>query len=59
MANREVTRLLFTKRRRAINLHKTLRQDPQYRQTVEKTYKETIREIEDREALEEIEDYES
>ena len=57
MANREVTRLLFTKRRRAINLHKTLRQDPQYRQKVEKSYKEAIREIEDREAIEEIEGY--
>jgi hypothetical protein len=57
MANRDITRLLFTKRRKAINLHKNLRQNQQYRQKVEKSYKEAIRRIEDEEAFAEIEDH--
>jgi hypothetical protein len=59
VANREITYRLFTKRRKSINLHKEIRQNPQYRQRVEKSYKERLRDIEDTEAYEEIEKYDN
>jgi hypothetical protein len=57
MADREQTLRRFTKRRRAINLHKELRQDPKYRSVIEKSIKERKRSLEEWEAEQEIEDY--
>jgi hypothetical protein len=59
MADREVTSRLFTKRRKAIKQHKDLRQDPRYRSNTEKSVKERMREWEDYEADQEIEEYEN
>ena len=57
MADRETTLRLFTKRRKAIKLHKELRQDPKYRSNMEKTIRERKRVLEDHEAEREIKDY--
>lgn len=56
MADRELNRKLFTERRRN-KQHKLLRQDPQFRQKVEKSLKERVRELEDEDAKEQIKEF--
>lgn len=54
MADREQTVLRFTKKNKQ---HKTLRQDPQYRQRREQTKRERERVLEAAEAEREIKDF--